>query len=123
MIRGDGWIPVTDALGDNWSFARADDQQRALELREKCRISSHATIGLYYFSSFTLYNNVYESFYADASRVEANERYIAPTYNLLIERGLEVFVEPVPLEDFRALGTPADLQSFLSASPPPIALL
>jgi NDP-sugar pyrophosphorylase family protein len=121
-IKGDGWIPVTDAPGGSWSFARADHDLRALELREKCRISPHATVGLYYFSSFALYRSLYDSFYADAARTEANERYVAPMYNLLIERGLDVFIEHVPFEDFRALGTPADLQSFLSASPPAIAL-
>lgn len=124
-VRGQGWVPCANLPGDAWSFARTEPAKaplstplRAVELREKRRISDHATIGLYYFASFDLYRQVYDDFYADADNLEAGERYIAPMYNLMIEQGHEVWVEQVAGKDFYALGTPADVDAFVSAQAP-----
>lgn len=112
-VRGDGWVPCADLPGDAWSFARTEDDLRAVELREKKRISNHATIGLYYFASFALYHEIYDAFYAENANVEAGERYIAPMYNHMIAGGHDVYVEVVPRKDFFALGTPSDVEAFL----------
>lgn len=117
--RGDGWIPCFPADGDHWSFAAADADGRVSELREKVRISDHATIGLYWFSSFNLYAEAYDRYYADPSRLEKGERYVAPVYNDLLEQGRPVFVHDVPLDAVVPLGVPADVDAFRAAAPPP----
>ena len=116
--RGDGWIPCFDAIGDHWSFAAADDGGRVSEVREKVRISRHATVGLYWFSSFERYAQVYRDYYDLGGRIEANERYVAPLYNALIEAGREVYVHQVPLAAVIPLGVPAEVQAFIAAVPP-----
>lgn len=121
-VRGAGWVPCADLPGDAWSFARTGHDMRATELREKKRISNHATIGLYYFQSFSLYRRVYDTFYADTANVEAGERYIAPMYNHMIDAGHEVYVEDIPRDDFFALGTPDDVNTFVQGPPVEIAV-
>lgn len=116
--RGDGWVPCFPGRGDGWSFAAADDTGRISELREKVRISPHATIGLYWFSSFALYVEAYERYYSDASRMEKGEKYIAPLYNDLIAAGHPVYLHEVPEDAVIPLGTPAEVERFLQSTPP-----
>lgn len=120
QVRGDGWIPCFPAEGDHWSFARTAADDRAIELREKRRISPHATIGLYWFSSFHLYRRSYSAFYETAGTLEMNERYVAPLYNHLIESGRPVFIHRVPASDVYPLGVPADVEAFAGSDFPDI---
>ena len=86
-ILGDGHIPCFHAEGEHWSFARLDKDGKVAEVREKVRISDNCTLGAYYFSSAGLYQSLYGEYYADDSRMEKNEKYIAPLYNYMIEKG------------------------------------
>ena len=85
----------------------------AVEVREKKRISDNCTLGAYYFSSAGLYRRLYEEYYSDGGRLEKNERYIAPLYNLMIEKGMKVTISIVPAEKVHVLGTPDELQEFV----------
>ena len=117
-FQGDGWIPCFPGLGEAWSFARTEaGSLRVNEVREKRRISAHASIGLYGFSSFDRYAALYAEFYSSNAKMEAGERYIAPMYNLLIaERGM-VYMHPVPLEAMHPLGTPEEYRAFCAKLP------
>lgn len=113
-MRGDGWIPCFPGVGDGWSFVRVDEANRALELREKQRISPHATIGFYGFSSFDLYERAYDEFYSKTGFMERGERYVAPLYNQLLSWNMPVYIERLPAEAIYPMGTPAELQEFLA---------
>ncbi len=117
-VRGEGWIPCFSAAGDAWSFAAADETGRVNEVREKVRISPHATIGLYWFASFDLYAHAYARHYSDPNNIEKGERYVAPLYNALIAEGRGVFVHDVPMQAVIPLGVPAEVEAFRAASPP-----
>jgi NDP-sugar pyrophosphorylase family protein len=112
QVRGSGWIPCFPGEGDAWSFARVDETQRVLEVREKRRISPHATLGLYGFSSAQLYIEAYKSFYAKKENLEKGEYYVAPLYNHLIALGHEIYISEVPLSAVTPLGTPAEVLGF-----------
>lgn len=56
---------------------------------------------------------MYEEYYADDSRMEKNEKYIAPLYNYMIEKGLSVTISLVDERKVHVLGTPEELQEFL----------
>lgn len=112
-LAGDGHIPCFHGKGDHWSFARLDTEGRVAEVREKVRISDNCTLGAYYFSSAELYQRMYEEYYADDSRMEKNEKYIAPLYNYMIEKGLSVTISLVDERKVHVLGTPEELQEFL----------
>jgi dTDP-glucose pyrophosphorylase len=114
-VQGAGWIPCFNAPGAAWSFVRVDSAGRALEVREKVRISDHATIGFYWFASADLYRTTYKSYYATVGREERGERYVAPMYNQLITEGQSVYTSSIPLSAVTPLGTPAELHAFLES--------
>lgn len=117
-VRGEGWVPCFPGKGDGWSFAAAEPDGRITDMREKFRISPHATIGLYWFSSYTLYRQVYDDYYSDPSRMEKGEKYIAPMYRQMILAGREVFLHEVAYDAVIPLGTPAEVNAFLLREPP-----
>lgn len=112
-IRGDGHIPCFYASGEHWSFVKADSSGRALEVREKKRISDNCTLGAYYFSSGALYKQIYEEYYSDKDNVESDEKYVAPLYNYMIKQGLEVTISCISCEKVHVLGTPEELERFI----------
>ncbi len=116
-IRGHGWIPCFPGEGKGWSFARVTAEQQVLELREKERISEWATVGLYHFSSFALYEAVYRQHFATAAGAEKGERYIAPMYNTLLTLHPDVFIACLPKDAVIPMGTPAELEAFRQAPP------
>ncbi len=113
-ISGDGHIPCFHAAGDHWSFVKLDDNGNVAEVREKVRISDNCTLGAYYFSSARLYQQIYEEYYADAGKMEMDEKYIAPLYNHMIEKGMAVTISIVDVRKVHVLGTPEELEAFLN---------
>lgn len=111
-IAGDGYIPCFNAPGDHWSFVKLDENGNAVEVREKERISDNCTVGLYYFKSCALYERLYNDYYADNTHLEKNEKFIAPLYNYMIEKGMEVRISVIPFEKVHVLGTPEEVEIF-----------
>lgn len=111
-IKGDGYLPCFHADGDHWSFARIDDAGKVVEVREKKRISNNCTLGAYYFASAKLYMDLYEEYYADDSNLENKEKYIAPLYNHMIQKGMDVRISIVDADKVHVLGTPEELFLF-----------
>ena len=111
-MNGDGCIPCFNAEGDHWSFVKLDENGNVSEVREKKRISDNCTIGLYYFKSCKLYQDLYEEFYKDDSNLEKGEKYIAPLYNYMIEKGMKVNISIVPNKRVHVLGTPEEVNDF-----------
>lgn len=115
-LKGDGFIPCFLGEGDHWSFVRLDESSKAVEVREKTRISENCTLGAYYFKSCALYEKLYREFYADNANLEKGEKYIAPMYNYLIQKGGEVYISVVPTEAVHVLGTPEEVKAFEQAA-------
>lgn len=115
VLHGDGFIPCFHAEGTHWSFVRIDETGKAIEVREKTRISDNCTIGAYYFSSAALYRDIYQAFYGQGNHLESGERYVAPLYNYMIERGKEVYIQDIPSTCVHVLGTPEEVEVFLAS--------
>ena len=109
-ISGDGHIPCFKAEGDHWSFVRADVSGRAVEVREKERVSDNCSIGAYYFSSAKLFKKIYDEFYLNST--DKREKYIAPMYNYMIEKGFTVTMSLIEPGLVHVLGTPEELKAF-----------
>ena len=112
-ISGDGHIPCFYGEGDHWSFVKLNQKGKVTEVREKERISDYCTLGAYYFSSARLYGELYKEYYANESQVESNEKYIAPLYNLMIEKEMSVSISIVNAQKVHVLGTPEELAVFM----------
>jgi dTDP-glucose pyrophosphorylase len=111
-VRGAGWIPCFPGDGDKWSFAAADESGRVSEVREKKRISPHATVGLYWFDSVSRFVGAYDLYYSRPENLEAREKYIAPLYNLLIQDAAPVYIHEIRADQVCPLGTPEDVRLF-----------
>ena len=111
-ISGDGHIPCFNAEGTHWSFVKVDALGKAVEVREKVRISDNCSLGAYYFSSAKLYREIYEEFYS--AGISAKEKYIAPMYNFMIEKGFNVTMSLINSQKVHVLGTPEELKIFMN---------
>lgn len=112
-LKGDGFIPCFKASGEHWSFVRLDAEGKAVEIKEKQRISDNCTLGAYYFKSCGLYEDLYAEFYVKAENMVKGEKYIAPLYNYLLEKGGEIYISDIAPQKVHVLGTPEELQVFL----------
>lgn len=114
-IFGDGFIPCFNAPGDHWSFVAADENGIATEVREKQRISDNCTLGAYYFSSCSLYEDIYNRYYGTGKNLEKGEKYVAPLYNYMIGEKMTVGMCLVDGKYVHVLGTPEELEVFAKA--------
>ncbi len=112
QLKGDGFIPCFTADGTHWSFVKVSEDGSVIEVKEKERISDNCTLGAYYFKSFKLYETLYKEFYSDSKNLVNGEKYIAPLYNYLIDKGGKVFISNISYDKVHVLGTPEELESF-----------
>ncbi len=112
-LQGDGFLPCFRAAGDHWSFVKTDGQGRAVEVREKQRISEYCSLGAYYFKSCGLYEQLYREYYSQPENRVNGEEYVAPLYHYLLEKGGEVRICEISPQKVHVLGTPEELEVFL----------
>jgi NDP-sugar pyrophosphorylase family protein len=111
----DGLIMTMTANDPKWSFVAVDKEGFALEVAEKKVISNEATVGIYNFARGRDFVRGADEMIAANLRVN-NEFYVAPVYNALIRGGKRFGIHNIGAEarGMYGLGTPADLQLFLS---------
>jgi capsule biosynthesis phosphatase len=113
-LKGDGFIPCFNSQGDHWSFVKLDDEGKAVEVKEKVRISDNCTLGAYYFKSCQLFMDLYFEFYSNPDNMIRGEKYVAPLYDFLVKKNGEVYISNVPNEKVHVLGTPKELEDFIN---------
>jgi len=96
-----------------WSFARTDDAGMVLEVREKVAISTHATVGIYYFGSGEQFVDAATQMIICNDRTN-NEFYTCPVYNHVIAAGGRVGTWNIPSTAMHGLGTPEDLAAYVA---------
>lgn len=95
-----------------WSFVKVDELSNSItEVAEKKPISNVATVGIYYFVSGKFFVGAAEKMIEKNIRTNG-EFYVAPVYNEIIATGHKVVSYPVP--EMEGLGTPEDLQLFIT---------
>jgi len=107
----DGVIPCFYGEGNAWSYARTLDNGYVQEVAEKKQISKYATAGYYYWKKGSDFVKYAEQMIHDNSRTNG-EFYVAPVYNWAVRDGKRVGVFMV--DKCYSLGTPEDLQEYLS---------
>jgi hypothetical protein len=104
----DGYIEVFESEGSHWSFV--DKIGRVNLVTEKNRISPYCSSGLYYFKNIKYVID----FGKDYIDEEIGESYIAPFYNKLINKGLNIQSEVELINKFIFCGTPEEYNSAIS---------
>lgn len=108
MIRGDGWVPCFSCIGDHFSFVQFDESERVGAVAEKKRISEYGTVGLYYFSRFSLFCAAMRT----CSFSGLKEKFVAPLYAELLAQELPVYTTIIPSTAVHVLGTPEEVMAF-----------
>ncbi len=119
MARADGYLEVMPGIDPGFSFVRPapGGEGRAAETAEKVVISDLASTGLYWFRRAGDFLDAMEG---DAAAARAHgELYIAPLYNALIARGLDVRYQVVPADQVVFCGVPAQYEALRAAPPSP----
>lgn len=109
----DGCIPLFEAQGTHWSFARLNESgDQIVEVAEKRPISHWGSVGLYYFSRWRDFQRAYMA-EAEVIKQEYGEIYIAPLYNHLLKEGKTIVPLFLPQNSYASLGTPDELIEFI----------
>lgn len=113
----DGLIMTFRANHPKWSYAKIDSNGFVTEVVEKKVISDLATVGIYNFKTGHQFVAAAEAMIAANFRVN-NEFYVAPVYNFAIKDKAKIITYSIPSGEngMFGLGTPEDLESFLSSS-------
>ena len=104
-----GIISVINLPGTQWSFAKADENGRVVEVAEKVRISDHASNGLYYFSKGSDLVTFGEALIRSNERTRG-EFFVIPVFQKMIDAGKLVQISQAA--EMWDLGTPAAKESF-----------
>lgn len=109
-----GFHPAS--FGDTYyAYMRVNSNDEMLELREKEsftteRHNEHASVGIYYFSSWKLFSK-YSKIVLDSYKNTLPEAYSSLHFNHMVQDDLNVKVFPV--NNFICWGTPEDLNQYL----------
>jgi dTDP-glucose pyrophosphorylase len=113
---GDGFLEVFKGDGDGWSFIKAGNGGSVIETSEKIRISDMCSNGLYGFRRLGDFRSSFRQY--DELNISVNgELYIAPLYNLLIAKGMNIRYREVDNSKIHHCGIPKDYEAFLKLLP------
>ena len=108
----DGSLLTVHSDKDCFSYAKIENGF-VVETREKEVISNHAITGAYYFAHGTDFcrSSIEMMMYGDKAK---NEYYMSNVYNRAIKKGLKVSVFDIPTESWHCVGTPEQLEKYLT---------
>lgn len=112
VLRADAGMITFDSDNKKWSYAREEDG-KVVEVAEKNPISRNATCGVYYYRRGKDFVRWAEKMMAKNIRVN-NEFYVCPVFNEGIAEGAKIYVHAINPHQMHGLGTPEDLDQFLS---------
>jgi len=115
MGRADGYLEVMPGSDPGFSYARpaGGGEDRVAETAEKVVISGLASTGLYWFRRA---GDFLDAMGGDGAAARAHgELYVAPLYNALIARGLDVRYHAVPAGEVVFCGVPAQYEALLAS--------
>jgi len=101
------------SLDPKWSYAKVDDAGLVTEVKEKEAISDLATVGIYMFSKGSTFIDSAIKMITQNDRVNG-EFYTCPIYNYAIQAHFKIGVYEVEKSSMHGLGTPEDLNFYLS---------
>ena len=113
----DGSILTFEAIHPKWSYAKVDKNNLVTEVAEKKVISKNATVGVYYWKKGSDYVKYADQMIKKNIRVN-NEFYVCPVFNEAILDKKKIIIDQV--DEMHGLGTPEDLNNFLTKKIIPI---
>lgn len=112
----DGYLEVFEGDGDHWSFVEPGRDAQVLRTTEKQRISNLCSDGLYFFRERSYFDEAFNYAVLNKNTVHG-EFYVAPLYNYLIKRGLDIRYVRIDLREVVFCGTPLEYEALISRNP------
>jgi NDP-sugar pyrophosphorylase family protein len=108
----DGYLEVFRGEGDGWSFVAPAEgvEHRVTLTTEKRRVSNLCSTGLYYFRRCVDFLFAFDEELVSGPS-DANEFYVAPLYNKLIRRGLDIRYELIDAREVYFSGVPQEYEA------------
>lgn len=103
-----GIIPTAEKNSPAYSYAEIDKNGYVLKTAEKELISTHAAIGVYYFTKSKFFMDSIQ-YMMDNKMLTKKEYYVCPVYNEVIKRGKVTIVNA---DFWMTMGTPAEKEAF-----------
>lgn len=110
VAESDGVVLTFDADNPAYSYSQLGDDGYVIKTAEKEVISNHAHAGLYHFAKGSDFVRLAKEMIKRNIRVK-NEFYVAPLYNLFIEEGMKISIQPI--DRLWSMGTPDERRYFL----------
>jgi dTDP-glucose pyrophosphorylase len=104
---------IDEERDPKWSFARINSDSLVVEVKEKSPISEFATVGIYYFQAGKLFVDAAIDMIVRNDRVNG-EFYTCPVYNYVVSQKKRVGIYNVLKSEMHGIGTPSDLEKYLS---------
>lgn len=109
-----GLIPTIESTDPKWSYSQTDAKGNVIRTAEKEVISTHASVGIYYFTHGRDFVWAAEEMIKKNIRHGPNkEFYMCPVYNELVTVAKRVRIVPADL--WMSLGTPEELDKFVQS--------
>lgn len=105
----DGYLEVFQGEGENWSFVKSGVGNTVIKTTEKEPISNLCSDGLYYFRKKIFFDQAFEESKKNGDTFRG-EYYIAPLYNNLIKKGLDIRYSMIERKDVVFCGTPEEYE-------------
>tara|TARA_B100001057_G_C22871531_1_gene959209 strand:- start:13357 stop:14079 length:723 start_codon:yes stop_codon:yes gene_type:complete len=102
-----GYLEVFKGEGNHWSFIEKDDNGFVKRTTEKIRISNLCSNGLYYFKSCNLFMKTFKKLELVNNY---KELFVAPMYNLLIQKKMIVKFNLINTSSTLFSGTPKEYE-------------
>jgi len=114
----DGLIMTMKESSNKWSYIELSPLKKITRVLEKEVVSDEATVGIYNYQHGADFVQAAESMILKNLRVN-NEFYVAPAYNEMIAVGKEIVFFNIGTlgNGMHGLGTPQDLENFLTLGP------
>ena len=109
----DGCIVTYHSDTTKNSYARLDKKGLVVEIKEKEVISNVSLNGIHYWRRAQYFIDSANEMIEANDRAPNNEFYVAPTYNYMIKKGLNVGIFHIPNQQHNAVGIPEDLETYL----------
>jgi NDP-sugar pyrophosphorylase family protein len=109
----DGAVVTYYSDTDKNSYAQLDRKGLVKQIREKEVISNVSLNGIHYWKKGKHFVRSAEAMIAANDQAPNGEFYIGPSYNYMINEGLNVGIYHIPNEQHHAVGVPVDLERFL----------
>lgn len=112
--RCDGMVVTFEGGTNAHSYVELNKFGKAIRFTEKIKISNTALTGIHYWNKAVDFIDSVEEMVRANDRAPNGEFYIAPSYNYMIKEGKNIGIYHIPRSMFCPVGTPEELESYLS---------